>query len=150
MFQILKRFRYNNNSFSQEGEDLILRRLFSDKTIGFYVDVGAHHPFRFSNTFKFYEKGWRGINIEPNPEDFNLFSKHRKRDININAGVASNDGELPYFMFNELALNTFCEEEASKKNQLDNYSIVKKIEIPVYKLENLLQKYLLKIKTSIF
>jgi len=103
-----KRNIYLNNSFSQEGEDIILSRLFNDKKNGFYVDVGAHHPFRFSNTYKFYEKGWSGINIEPNPEDFHLFSKYRNRDININAGVGSNDGTLTYFMFNEPALNTFC------------------------------------------
>jgi len=140
--KVINRAIYSNKSFSQEGEDIILSRLFNDKKNGFYVDVGAHHPFRFSNTFKFYEKGWCGINIEPNPEDFHLFSKYRKRDININAGVGSNDGTLTYYMFNEPALNTFCSDEASKKDQLDNYSIVKKIQIPVFKLENLLQKYL--------
>ena len=91
---------------------MILSRLFSAKRIGFYVDVGAHHPFRFSKTYKFYKKGWSGINIEPNPEDFHLFSKQRNRDININAGVASKEDDISYFMFNEPDLNTFCEEEA--------------------------------------
>ncbi|MFM5945106.1 MAG: hypothetical protein ACKO9G_17365, partial [Dolichospermum sp.] len=38
-------------SYSQEGEDMILRRLFAKQSDGFYVEVGAHHPKRFSNTF---------------------------------------------------------------------------------------------------
>src|SRR3972149_133216 len=50
----------NHHSYSQEGEDLILRELFADKQRGFYVDIGAHHPFRFSNTQHFYEIEWRG------------------------------------------------------------------------------------------
>jgi len=55
-------------SYSQEGEDLILLRIFEKKRIGFYVDVGSHHPFRFSNTYLFYRLGWRGINIDANQE----------------------------------------------------------------------------------
>ncbi len=30
--------------YSQETEDIILRRIFGDQTKGFYVDVGANHP----------------------------------------------------------------------------------------------------------
>ena len=37
-------------SYSQEGEDMILNRIFEGKREGFYVDIGAHHPSRFSNT----------------------------------------------------------------------------------------------------
>ncbi len=45
--------KYSTKSYSQEGEDLILHRIFERKRIGFYVDAGAHHPFRFSNTIFF-------------------------------------------------------------------------------------------------
>jgi len=40
---------------------MILRRIFERQSTGFYVDVGAHHPKRFSNTYFFYKKGWSGI-----------------------------------------------------------------------------------------
>src|SRR5690348_6482057 len=50
-------------SYSQEGEDLILARLLENTPSGLYVDIGAHHPFRFSNTRLLYERGWHGINI---------------------------------------------------------------------------------------
>ena len=53
--------------YSQEGEDMILGKIFSGQKHGFYVDVGAHHPLRFSNTYLFYLKGWRGINIDAMP-----------------------------------------------------------------------------------
>ena len=47
-----------NLCYSQNGEDLILNRLFENKEKGFFIDVGAHHPIRFSNTYLFYKKGW--------------------------------------------------------------------------------------------
>ena len=53
-----------NYSYSQEGEDMVLKRIFDKQTKGFYIDVGAHHPKRFSNTYNFYLKGWKGINID--------------------------------------------------------------------------------------
>ena len=50
-------FLFNNamKSYSQEGEDMILRRIFVNSNSGFYVDVGAFHPTRFSNTYLFYK-----------------------------------------------------------------------------------------------
>ena len=63
---------YAIKCYSQEGEDMILRRIFEEKN-GFYVDVGAHHPRRFSNTYYFYKQGWTGISIEPNPQAAKAF-----------------------------------------------------------------------------
>lgn len=86
--------RFHTKSYSQEGEDLLLSRIFGDKKDGFYIDVGAHHPFRFSNTYLLYKRGWRGINIDAMPGSMKLFNRFRPRDINIECGVASGGGEL--------------------------------------------------------
>ena len=72
-----------NICYSQNGEDLILNRFLENKKNGFYIDIGAHHPIRFSNTYLFYKKGWRGINIDAMPGSMDLFNKIRSRDINI-------------------------------------------------------------------
>jgi hypothetical protein len=64
---------YLNQSYSQEGEDMVLYRTFETVKEGFYVDVGAHHPDRFSNTYKFYKQGWRGINIDAMPGGMDPF-----------------------------------------------------------------------------
>jgi hypothetical protein len=78
--------------FGNYGEDLILHRLF-DRTYrnGVYVDLGAYHPFRFSNTAYFYLKGWSGINVDANEISVGLFRRARKNDINIFAAVVSNN-----------------------------------------------------------
>jgi FkbM family methyltransferase len=102
-------------SFSQEGEDLLLDRYFNFKKRGFYVDVGAHHPIRFSNTWLFYTKGWQGINIDAKPGTKQLFEHFRPRDINIDAGISTKAGTLNYYMFQESALNTFDKSLATER-----------------------------------
>lgn len=73
--------------YSQEGEDMVLRKIFKNQKKGFYVDIGAHHPKRFSNTHLLYKKGWKGINIDVTPGSIKLFNQLRPRDTNLELGV---------------------------------------------------------------
>ena len=98
--------------FGQEGEDIILTRFFGNKANGFFIDVGAHHPTRFSNTYMLSLNGWSGINIDANQHAINLFKLARTRDINICSSVGENNELRKYFCFAESALNTFDEEVA--------------------------------------
>lgn len=130
-------------SYSQEGEDLVLARILGESKAapGFFVDIGAHHPARFSNTYFFYRKGWRGINVDALPGTKKLFGRMRPRDITIECGVGSQKGTLKYFMFNEPALNTFSELEAKKKD-LPPYHITKTMQLPVVTLKSILDQHL--------
>ncbi len=134
--------RHALKSYSQEGEDMILRRIFECKKKGFYVDVGAHHPFRFSNTFHFYKQGWCGINIDAMPGSMAIFKKFRARDINLEIPVGNTDQELTYFSFNEPALNGFSEELSRERNGKNGYFIEKEIKLRVSKLSSLLDEYI--------
>ena len=120
-----------NYSWSQEGEDRILKRIFGDKRDGFYIDIGAHHPKRFSNTYLFYRKGWRGINVDALPGTAKRFNKSRRRDINLELGVGAVEGDLRYFSFRDAALNTFSPDVADVRirSGLNSYLGVKNIEI---------------------
>ena len=131
-------FAHHRITFSQEGEDGLLRRLFENKQNGFYVDVGAHHPQRFSNTFLFYLRGWRGINIDPRPGAKALFDTIRDRDINLEAGVSDICSELIYYAFNEAALNTFDPDVAKTRNAV----LVSQDKIKVSRLDHILASYL--------
>lgn len=133
---------YSNLSYSQEGEDLLLQRIFDNKTDGFFVDVGAHHPTRFSNTYLFYLKGWRGINIDAMPGSMKVFDKVRPEDINIECPISDKVEELIYYIFNEPALNTFSETEAQKKNGLNRYKIIEKKRLLTNTLSNILTRHL--------
>lgn len=74
--------------FGQWGEDVIIRKIFNDKSFnGFYLDLGAYHPFTHSNTAYFWMKGWSGVNIDANPNTIDLFNKVRPNDKNIWAAI---------------------------------------------------------------
>jgi FkbM family methyltransferase len=128
-------------SYSQEGEDLVLARLLEGRGPGFYVDVGAHHPTRFSNTCFFYRQGWRGINIEPAPDVLAVFERERPRDINLQSGVAENPGTLTYYVFNDSALNTFDEPLKRDREVNTSYRVVRTIPIPVQRLDTILKRH---------
>ena len=127
--------------YSQEGEDVILRRVFGDQKTGFYVDVGAHHPKRFSNTCYFYDKGWQGINIDALPGSMKVFQKFRPRDINLEIAISEKEQNLTYYMFNEPALNGFS-KSISEGRQNEDYQIEKKISIPSFPLSKILDTHL--------
>jgi len=67
-------------SYSQCGEDLIVNYVFGALNIKkpSYIDVGAYHPQHLSNTALLYERGSRGVNIEPDPKLFRYFLRRRK------------------------------------------------------------------------
>jgi FkbM family methyltransferase len=133
---------FNKTSFSQEGEDLIVERLFQGKNHGIYVDVGAHHPYRYSNTFKFYLKGWHGVNIDAMPGSMDLFNKCRPKDINIETAVAEEQNTLFFYIFNDLALNTFDTDVVKIYDGSKDFYVVEKKEIKTMRLSDILDKHL--------
>lgn len=103
-----------NNSYSQNGEDKIIEKLFDKDYVGKYLEIGAYHPKRLSNTYRFYKKGWRGVVIEPNPNIKKLFIRFRPQDIFMNVGISDKSQVLNYYQFLIPALNTFSQVEADK------------------------------------
>jgi FkbM family methyltransferase len=135
--------RYSKLSYAQEGEDLLLERIFEVDQSGFFIDVGAHHPKRFSNTYLFYKKGWRGINIDPMPGCMVLFNRYRPDDINLETGISQHPQTLTYYMYNDPALNSF-----DKNNYKDSdhngitFKIIDQKIIKTNTLKEILDKYL--------
>jgi FkbM family methyltransferase len=132
---------YALKSYSLEGEDIILRRIFEEKKKGFYVDVGAHHPKLFSNTYFFYKKGWSGINIDAMPGSMSLFKRWRPRDINLEVAIANEKQKLKFYIFNEPALNSFDQKLSQQRNS-GPYHIVREQLFQTIPLAEILDKYL--------
>jgi len=130
-------------TFSQEGEDLLLEELFQDKAgaPGFYVDVGAHHPKRFSNTYCFYMRGWTGINIDATPGSMAAFREQRPKDINLELGIGADEAELTFFLFGEPALNTFDAERAAFLESSTAFRIADRQSVPVRRLATVLAEH---------
>lgn len=81
-------------SYAQNAEDVVLERAFADRKDGFYIDVGAADPNYHSVTRHFYEKGWRGINIDPLPAWHQMLEEARPEDVNLLLGISDEPGEL--------------------------------------------------------
>jgi len=141
---------YALKSYSQEGEDMILRRLFEKQKTGFYVDVGAHHPKRFSNTYFFYKLGWRGINVDAMPGSMIAFNRMRPRDINIEKPVSNKKQLLTYYAFNEPALNGFSKELSEERDGKGSYFVKFTKDIETSTLEEILDNNLPKVQSIDF
>lgn len=134
------------DTYSQCQEDLVLDALLQPRSQGFYVDIGANHPEILSNTKRFYKKGWTGINIEPITDNYQLFTKERERDINLNIGVAASKGELNFYK---------ADKEGGAYSGFDKKNVLKyvreeeifSIKIPVLRLYDIFSEY---IKDDIF
>ena len=129
-------------SYAQEGEDIILLRMFDGVERGFYVDVGAHHPFRFSNSYAFYRRGWKGIVVDPVPGMSEAFAKYRPRDTAIEQGVAENPGILKYHVFNEPALNTFDSPLAEERQRDPRWTLTEVVKVKCSTLRDILSQHL--------
>lgn len=133
-------FEFFRHSYSQYGEDLQIAKLLAKDKI-FYVDVGANEPHKFNNTFHFYLRGSRGINIEPDPVLLSKYSKSRQRDINLNYGLASKPGWLTYYKMYPGVNSTFSRQHYLRN--LKNQSILlSSSKIKVGTLTQIFRKYL--------
>jgi FkbM family methyltransferase len=86
-------------TYSQFGEDRLLPLFLDSKRSGFYVDVGANHPTKCSNTFWLYKRGWTGITVEPNPALSKLHRQVRPRDIQVRELVSDSETDLEFVEF---------------------------------------------------
>ena len=135
-------YSHHRLSFSQDGEDIVIAELFNDKSGGFYVDVGAHHPQRFSNTYYFYLKGWSGINIDAMPGSMKIFDDLRPRDINLEIPISDKSEILTYYEFDEPALNSFSLPLSQERITTTNYKIVAETQLKTQTLAEVLDKHL--------
>jgi FkbM family methyltransferase len=114
--------------YSQNFEDVMLARCFSDRSRGFYVDVGAQHEEVESVTKHFYEAGWSGVNIEPVKEFAETF-KCRKRDITICCAAGAQESTDTLAISLRTGLSTFDRSNAAKANAMGHIEETREIEI---------------------
>lgn len=84
-------------SHAQNFEDVMLWRALSNVPRGFYIDVGAGDPDSNTVTRAFYERGWTGVNIEPDPDRFEALVRQRERDVNLPVALADAPGERRFY-----------------------------------------------------
>ncbi|MBI4890198.1 MAG: FkbM family methyltransferase [Acidobacteria bacterium] len=105
-------------SYASNQEDVLLHRALGNLPRGFYIDAGAQHPTDDSVTKAFYDRGWRGINIEPVPEYFADLQLHRPEDMNLECAVGASPGTTRIHAFEHTGLSTTSKEYAKRHRAL--------------------------------
>jgi FkbM family methyltransferase len=138
----------NRVYYSQNREDLILESFFPGVEKGFYVDVGASDPDKYSVTKLFYEKGWNGINAEPIKHHYKALKQKRPRDINLNIGIGHENSELVFHEYTSGdGLSTFSTDATDRDPHFkeDIYKDVKKYKIKVRTLKDIFESHKVKV-----
>lgn len=129
------------NSYSQYGEDLIIESIIGQKENGFYIDIGGNDPVKLSNTKRFYDKGWSGINIEPNSLLFKVFQNERLNDINLNIGIGENESNMLFYEISHHEYSTFNESVARQLVSTSKLKIVNTYYVNILSLSDIYSKY---------
>ena len=115
----------SNHSYSQFGEDKVIRSLLPER-FGSYLDIGAGHPVRNSNSYYLYKLGWHGTLIEPITELAQTIARKRPRDEVVNCLVATQNikaGYTKFFEFHPSELSTADKARAESLIQ-DGYELI--------------------------
>lgn len=138
--------RDTKRSYSSFGEDAlidgILKRyefLYKQKLEFSYIDVGAWHPLRGSNTYRFYRQGIHGTVVEPNPYLRNSWKALRPSDRFLNIGCSQNNFEELHILEKKAASNTFVPKFANFISLSQNVDVAEKIKVECWTLQEIVQ-----------
>jgi FkbM family methyltransferase len=126
-------------SYAQNFEDVMLWRALGHVTNGFYIDIGAQEPVVDSVSLAFYERGWRGVHVEPSPMFAEKLRQARPDETVIQAAVDSNKSLIKFYEFPETGWST-GEAEIAQEHQAAGLSF-REIEVPSLTLASLLDRY---------
>jgi len=127
-------------SYALNSEDVLLWRTLGHVNNGFYIDVGANDPKEHSVTKAFYDRGWRGINIEPLPRFAQPLHEQRPRDVNLSVAAGASEGEIT--LFDVPAVNGWATNDAqvARTHQREGLELVE-MRVPVRTLVSICEEH---------
>ena len=126
-------------SYAQNLEDVILWRVLKHIDSGYYIDIGAAWPNEHSITKAFYDHGWKGINVEPNPVFFHQLEESRPHDQNLCLAVSDSEGSSVMNFLEGTGLSTL-DDAIAEKHQKDGWNL-ERHEVQVTSLKSLWHQY---------
>lgn len=118
---------------SQHEEDTIINKYFGNQDNGVYVDIGAGDPIKFSNTYALYQRGWRGLVIEPYHIYHEAWKKERPEDVLLPIAVMHYEGEAE--MCITATVGSWVGNEYKEQNKGELYKV------PCDTMNNILEKH---------
>ena len=127
-------------TYTQNLEDWHIWTALGAKPAGFYIDVGAGHPIADNVSFWFYERGWRGICAEPQPDLARLYPHIRPRDIVFDGLIGRTSGETDFHIVDRLhGFSTTIEKHAAGASQFG--AGYRTIRMPIVTMAQLCERY---------
>jgi hypothetical protein len=108
-------------SYSQWGEDAVLSQFLHEK-FGTYLDIGSGHPINGNNTYFLYQRGWRGILVDPIQRNYEATKKFRRKDIALHALVSEKTTKNKFWEFKNYSIST-SEKDRAKKLIEDGHTL---------------------------
>ena len=133
---IKHKYLKNKETYSMDGEDLVISEYFKKKKNGFYIDVGCYHPTHRNNTFLLYKKGWNGINIDIHSFSIDLFKYLRPNDFNYNYAISNKNELINMYFQKELSQISTIDQSQAKKVFQGN---IKEKKIQAFTLDKILE-----------
>lgn len=126
-------------SYAQNFEDVMLWRALKDVEGGFYIDVGAAWPDSDSVTKAFYDRGWRGINVEPNPDLYERLIAERPDDTNLQLAAGDCDGTVVMNFLSNEGLST-VEDVIAENHHAMGWALTRR-NVPIRTLDSIWSNY---------
>jgi FkbM family methyltransferase len=125
-------------SYAQNFEDVMLWRALKEVEAGTYLDIGAQDPVFDSVSRAFYERGWRGIHVEPNQHYADKLRAARPDEELIQSVISDKPGLVDFYEIESSGLST-ADAAIAERHERDGFP-VRKVSVPSMRLETLLDR----------
>ncbi len=125
-------------SYAQNFEDVMLWRALGHVSPGTYIDIGAQDPIIDSVSLAFYERGWRGVHVEPNPAYAERLRVARPDENVIEAAIGATSDTIDFYEIADTGLSTGDASLADEHRQR-GFS-VNRIKVPCRPLSDILDE----------
>lgn len=125
-------------SYAQNFEDVLLWRALKHVEQGFYIDIGAHDPDVHSVSRAFFERGWKGLHVEPVARHADALRAARPGDEVVQAAIAPTEGSIPFYDIPDTGLST-GKEDIARLHERSGFD-ARRIDVPSIRLSTLLDR----------
>ena len=107
-----------------------------------YLDLGANDPVMFSNTYRFYRSGHRGVLVEADASLAAKIAKERPQDICVAKAVTvSTEETVDFFKMSADTLSTIKSTTAERYERESEHRLADKTTVPAIHINKLLNTY---------
>jgi FkbM family methyltransferase len=134
----------SQTSYAQFGEDLVMASLCHSINLPAptYLDIGACDPILRNNTYLFYERGCRGVLVEPNVDLTGRLRQFRPRDTVLVAGIGIDDrAEADYYVMSHAELNTFDKDQVAHIERTSQFRLVRVVKMPLLGINRVIAEH---------